>query len=210
MSKATSTDIASRIRKLAGIAEELRLGRDFPVTRLTLLKGLCQSPEAANRFVVHLVKLTWRNMKHRRCPTHLDSGRWSQYKPLVGKVIPQMERYLEDQTSTRASSLRNLLSKAERAQSEHGRIKWGVVRIIESKELLLVEKALRCVLSPWESAYWAYQVAKGYAERYDPDYFHELIPESAPMVEDIADFWCRYHFSMPLRQWLATAGKKRE
>jgi hypothetical protein len=210
MSKATSPNIASRIRKLAGIAEELRQGGDFPVTRLTLLKGLCQSPDAANRFVVHLAKLAWRKMKRRRCPTHLDSDRWSKYKALVGKVIPQMERYLEDQTGTRASSLGNLVSKAERAQNEYRRMKWGAVRIVESKELLLVEKALRCVLFPPESAYWAYQVAKGYAERYDPDFFHELIPESAPMVEDIADFWCRYHFSMPLRQWLATGKKERE
>jgi hypothetical protein len=210
MSKTTSPDIASRLRKLAGIAEELRQGSDFPVTRLTLLKRLCQSPDAANRFVVHLAKLTWRKMRRRSPPGHLDVARWSQYKALVGKAIPQMQSYLEDKTSTRASSLDNLLSRVERAQNEYRRMRWGAVRIIESKELLLVEKALRCVLFPHESAYWAYQVAKGYAERYDPDYFDELIPESAPMVEDIADFWCRYHFGMPLRRWLATGKKERE
>ncbi len=149
-------------------------------------------------------------MERESCPSHLDVDRWSQYKALVGKAIPQMESYLEDQTSRTASSLSNLLSKVQGAQNKYRRMKWGAVRIIESEELLLVEKALFCVLFPHESVYWGYQVAKEYAERYDPDYFHALTPQSASMVEDIADFWCRYYFGMPLSQWLATGKKGKE
>jgi len=89
-------------------------------------------------------------------------------------------------------------------------LRWGQARIIESTELLLVENALRCVLFPRESAYWAYQVAKGYAERYDPRYGEGLIPKSAPMVEDIADFWCRYFFGMTLNKWLRARERGRK
>jgi len=203
-------NIAGKLRKLARIAEELREGNDFPVTRLTILKRLCQSPDAANRFVVHLAKHTQRKMMSESCPIHLDIERWSQYKALVRTAVHQMESYLEDQTNQKAASLERLLKKAQEAQNKYRSMKWGAARIIESEELLLVEKALRCILFPHESVYWGYQVAKGYAERYDPDYFHGLIPESASMVEDIADFWCRYYFGMPLSQWLRMRKRDRK
>ena len=35
----------------------------------------------------------------------------------------------------------------------------------------------------------------------DSRYGTGLIPESAPLVEDIADFWCQYHLGKPLREW---------
>jgi len=113
-----------------------------------------------------------------------------------------MESFLEEQTPEKSASLEELLSRVERVQNKYKRLRWGQARIIESTQLLLVEKALRCVLFPRESAYWAYQVAKGYAERYDTQYGEGLIPESAPMVEDITDFWCRYFFGKSLNQWL--------
>jgi hypothetical protein len=32
-----------------------------------------------------------------------------------------------------------------------------------------------------------------------------VFPESAPMVEDIADFWCQYYMGKPLQEWLGTS-----
>ena len=63
------------------------------------------------------------------------------------------------------------------------------MRIIESREALLVEKAIACVLKPQQSADWGYRLARDYAERYDPRYGSGLIPGSAPYVEEIAAFW---------------------
>ena len=48
-------------------------------------------------------------------------------------------------------------------------------------------------------------IARQYAERYNSRYPTGLIPESAPMVEDIADFWCQYHLGKPLQEWLGTS-----
>ena len=39
----------------------------------------------------------------------------------------------------------------------------------------------------------------------DARYGTGLIPESAPLVEDIADFWCQYHLGKPLQEWLKTS-----
>ena len=50
-----------------------------------------------------------------------------------------------------------------------------------------------------------YRLARQYAERSNSRYGTGLFPESAPLVEDIADFWCQYHLGKPLREWLATS-----
>jgi hypothetical protein len=44
------------------------------------------------------------------------------------------------------------------------------------------------------AGYWAYQAARDYAEQYDPHYGTDLIPESAPLVAQIAEFWQAQYF----------------
>src|SRR5204862_7441678 len=80
---------------------------------------------------------------------------------------------------------------------------WGQVRIIHSTEVLLIEYALSCPLQPTASADWSYHRPRQYAERYNSRYGTRLIPKSAALVEDIADFWCQYHAEMPLCEWLS-------
>src|SRR5215510_1695382 len=70
-------------------------------------------------------------------------------------------------------------------------------------KLRLIEYALSCLLQPTASADWGYHLARQYAERYNSRYGTGLIPESAPLVEDIADFWCQYHLGKSLRAWMA-------
>ena len=70
-------------------------------------------------------------------------------------------------------------------------------------ELLVVETALECVLSPWASSELGYVIARQYAERYDSRYGNGLIPASAPLVEDIAEFWGRHLLGRGWRKQLA-------
>ena len=56
-------------------------------------------------------------------------------------------------------------------------------------ELVVVENALKSVLRDHEAPIWLYQAAGDYAERYDSRHGTGLIPSSAPMVQEIADFW---------------------
>jgi hypothetical protein len=39
----------------------------------------------------------------------------------------------------------------------------------------------------------AYHLARDHSQRYDQRYGTGLIPESAPLVMDIVDFWCDYY-----------------
>ena len=200
--KDSTSEAAAKIRKLAQIADQLRGGAVFSITRLTTVKSLCEDPEAAAQFVVHLALLTQSQMSRRPCPDHLAPAKWTRFQELAADAIRQMESYLAEWTGDKAASLRVLLLALQGAQNQHKNLEWGPVRIIESSELFLIETAVRCILSPTDSAYWGYRVAREYAECYDPRYGTGLIPESAPMVQEIADYWCRYRFGKPLDEWL--------
>jgi hypothetical protein len=202
--KSSTSKTAARIRKLAQIAEDLHGGAVFSITRLTTVKSLCEDPEAAARFAVHLSVLTQAKMSRRPCPDHLDAAKWICFQELAADAVREMESYLTEPTIDRRT-FRQLLSALKGAQNRYGNLQWGAVRIIGSRELLLIETALHCLLSPTESADWGYRVAKEYAERYEPRYGTGLIPESAPMVQEIAEFWCRYHFRQSLDKWLASS-----
>jgi hypothetical protein len=79
--------VATRIRKLARIADELRDGADFSITRLTTVKGLCDDPEAAARFVLHLARLAKDKMETEHRPDHVEPARWSHYRALAAGAV---------------------------------------------------------------------------------------------------------------------------
>jgi len=201
----STSKVIPKIRQLATMAAELREGASFNITRLTTLKSLCEDATATARFALHLATLTHGKMKDRACPSHLDPEQWEYYKQVVDEAIRQMERYLEHPIEEEADLVRAWLSDVRAIQNTYRNQAWGPVRILHSTEVLLIEYALSCLLQPTASADWGYRLARQYAERYNSRYGTGLIPESAPLVEDIADFWCQYHLGKPLREWLHTS-----
>ncbi len=205
MKKVRTSKIAPKIRQLATIARELHEGASFNITRLTTLKSLCEDATAAARFAVHLAQLTYRKMQEKPCPSHLDPEKWEYYKQVVDTALQAMQRYEEQPTPQTTNPLWGLQSQVRALQDRYENQAWGPVRIILSTEVLLIEYALSCLLQPTASADWGYRLARQYAERYNSRYGTGLIPESAPMVEDMADFWCQYHLGKPLQEWLGTS-----
>jgi hypothetical protein len=120
---------------------------------------------------------------------------------VVAEAIREMERYMANPTEDEAEMVRAWRSDVRAIQDRYKRQAWGPVRVIESVDVLVVEMALSSLLQPDASANWGYRIAREYAERYNPRYGTGLIPEWAPMVEDIADFWCQYHLGKPLQEW---------
>lgn len=114
-----------------------------------------------------------------------------------------MSKYLKEATVEAKSPLRELLLDIRSAQSQYKQGSWDRVRIIDSQQLLVVETAVECVLDPWASPDLGYRLARNYAERYSGWYLHGLIPESAPMVEHIAEFWGRHFLGRGWRKRLA-------
>lgn len=197
-----SSAVSKKIATLAQIAQELRQGKDFNITRLTSLKSLCADPQAAGQFCLYLARLTQQKLQDKDKPDHLETEVWLHCQQLINDAIPEMTTYLAEPTKEGEKLLQQLLSKVREVNNQYKNQNWGAVRIIQSTDVLLIEKALYGILCPSESSDWGYQVAREYAERYNPRYGNGLIPESAPMVEDIANFWSQYYFGEPLNEWL--------
>lgn len=176
---------AKKVRKLEDIAEALRSGEDFSVTRLTVLKGLCEDTEAAKAFALFLTRKVQKKMREKKSD--------QRHRGLVNRAVREMAPYLKDPTEERKERLFSLLQEMIDQQNEYRNIYGGPVRIIRSKDLLVAEEAVRAILRPAEGPTWLYQAARDYSERYNARYGTGLIPESAPMVEEIAGFWRKYY-----------------
>jgi hypothetical protein len=190
--------ISKKISTLAQIAQDLQQGKDFNITRLTSLKSLCADPRTAAQFCFYLAKLTQEKVKDSPKPNHIESTDWLNYCNLIDEAVLQMGHYLAEPIEEQDNLLRTVLSKAKLVNGKYENQAYGAVRIIQSKDVLLIEQALLCLLRPEESSHWGYHIARTYAERYNSRYPNSLIPESAPLVKDIANFWYQYHLEKPL------------
>ncbi len=184
MPQPPNAQFIKKVKKLSEIAEALRQGKDFPVTRLTTIKSFCEDPEAAAAFALFLAQRIQSKMRREKCP--------ERYRELVDRAVKELKPYLTDPTEERKERLSSLCREMEAEQNEHKKIGWNMVRMLKSKDLVVVEESLKSVLKSDEAPIWAYQAAKDYAERYDSRYGSGLIPSSAPMVEEIAGFWRNY------------------
>jgi hypothetical protein len=173
------------VEKLEEIAESLRHGKAFPVTRLTTLKGLCEDPKAGGAFALLLVRKIQKQMREKKAR--------KRYRELVNRAVRELKPYLEHPTDERNERLWSVWHEMKEEQNEYKPISWGTLRIIKSRELLVAEKCLESVLRPHEASYWLYQAARDYAERYDARYPYDLTPKSAPLVEEFARYWRAYH-----------------
>ena len=210
MAEVPPRDVLRKVRKLALLPEEVRRSRwAVSITRLTVLKSLCREPDVANRFVTYLARRTLEHVE--RGPqrsTGLAAETARAHQRLMADALAEMARWIEDPGEERRQRLWELLRQLEAEQNEYRRIYGGPVRIIHDGDLLVVEYATHCLLDPYGAGGWAYQTARQYAERYDPSHGTGLIPESTPLVQDIADFWIQ-EFGLDREALTAPAQAKR-
>jgi len=212
MTEPVPRDVFRKVRKLAQLTEEVRQSRfGASVTRLTVLKRLCQETGAANRFVTCLARKTLQRVKRGQGRSaHADTPKQRAHRQMMTKALQGMEKWQRQPTEDLQRELRDLQSRMQAEQNEYKKIAWGPVRLITDSELLLFEYALHCLSSPPDEAgHWVYQTARHYAERYESRYGTGLTPASAPLVQDIVDFWVR-EFGLDLEAVTAPARKTKE
>ena len=182
-----------RVRKLAQLPGEARESRfGLPVTRLTVLKHLCAPPEVAGRFVSYLARKVLERLEQGRSRTPRPKGPTDRaHREMMAEALAGMEAWQRRPSEDRRQALAELQRRLQAEQNEYKNVTWGAVRIITDWDLFLFEQALRCLLDPHGAGSRAYQMARDYAERYDPSRGHGLTPASAPLLQDIADFWTR-------------------
>ena len=97
MPQPPNPQIVKKVKKLSEIAEELRQGKDFPVTRLTTIKSLCEEPEAAAAFALFLAQRIQSKMRQEQSP--------ERYRELVDRAVKELKPYLTDPTEERKERL---------------------------------------------------------------------------------------------------------
>lgn len=183
-------------RRLAMLAEELRTGKSFRITRLTVLKRLCTEWENAAPFACYLADLSQDHFRMAP-PSLLDADRAEAFGSLIANAVSCIHGYMAAPTRDADLALRAARRELQSAQSETRDMKWATVRTIHSRDALVVENAANCILDPRNSAAWGYELGRTYAERYDMRHGTGLVPESAPRVREIAAFWLGVPSSAP-------------
>jgi hypothetical protein len=103
-----------------------------------------------------------------------------RYERLASKALRKMSAYLKEPSEEARASLRELFAEVRGVQNEYEHQRWVTVRLIKSRELLIVGIALECILHPLASSDLGYRIARQYAERYNSRFGTGLIPLSRP------------------------------
>ena len=85
-------------------------------------------------------------MEENAHPSHLEVEDWRNYKTLVNESVCQIEAYLTEPTTEKKQRLRDFLSNVRNVNNQYKNHAWGPVRIIQSTDVLLIEKALCGIL----------------------------------------------------------------
>jgi hypothetical protein len=101
---------AKKVERLQEIAAELRRGEDFSITRLTILKGLCEDHRAAGEFALFLACKAQKGLRAGEAP--------QRYRELVDRAVEELKPYLDDPADERKERLHNLLREMQAEQDE--------------------------------------------------------------------------------------------
>lgn len=158
-----SRNVLLRLRKLASLPEEIRATKwAVSITRLTVLKSLCQQPDVANRFVAHLARKTFEHLNedHGRSAQHASPTERS-HRQMMEEALEGMATWPRTPTEKLRRTLTDLLRRMRAEQNEYRNIPFGAVRLITDSKLLLFEYALKCHLAPeQEVGIRAYQICR--------------------------------------------------
>ncbi len=127
-----------QVSKLDAIVETIRGKESVQVTRLTVVKKMCENPEAATAFAMFLAQQAQERLREKR-------GK-ERYVQLADRAVREMKSYLDHPTEDCKMQLRSLLLEIQAEQNEYVSIQWSAVRSIKSWDLLIVENALRTIL----------------------------------------------------------------
>lgn len=200
--------VAKKVRALARLADELEAGASFEITKLTVLKALCAERQPRVRFAHRIATLAERALEGPKSRySSLTDRRLDEFRATVAAAGDALERYAKRPKADPPKSLRDLLGSLRELQNETKSVYGGPVRIVEDRNTVAVEYAVRAAISDHDGGFWAYRAARAYAARWDSRTGRELGEASAPMVCEIAEFWCEYHFGKGLDEWLAEPSK---
>jgi len=192
---------AKKIKKWLETAKELEnIIIAIQITRLTSIKSLCRDETDAQKFALHFAKRVQQKMSEMPCPEHFLPEEWNLHKQVVAQAVVEMENYLQEPSSQTLLNLDKILREIDKFQgNDYRRVHWTTVHFVRSGYLLKIQYAVNCYCKP-DYPFWAYKLAREYAEKYDSYYGGGLTPKSKPMLLEIAEFWCQHYFEQSLKE----------
>lgn len=194
---------ATKIKKLVETVKELQTEKfklAIPITRLTSIKSLCQDEVAAGHFGLYFAKVVKKLFDGASRYESITPEEWEIHQNLIADAITAMEQYLETPTDEGKQCLWTFLRRISELQGDNFRRIHGTnIHFVKSGYLLKLEYAILC-FTDRNFPYYAYKLAREYTELYKPEYSTGLIPESAPKLLEIAEFWCQYYFHQNLKE----------
>src|SRR5438876_552256 len=120
MTQSVPPDVLRKVRKLALLPEEVRRSRwAVSVTRLTILKSLCQETALANRFVTYLARKTLERIEQGKGRSaHPDTPQQHLHRQMMADALHEMEAWMRKPTEKRRQRLRDLRGQMRDQQNE--------------------------------------------------------------------------------------------
>jgi len=178
--------ILKKLKKIEQIANELKNGRDVTKNRIITIKNIFDNPYSAMHFSVYFSKNAFQEIEKKQCPDYLDIKIWNNYKKLLSDGIDAMEKFINIQKIESIYLIRELLYQLDKYEKKYIH-KW-----ISSASI--IKYALRCILLPFDSSYYAYQIAREYIEK-DAPYNPIFLPKSIQSLNEIIEYLCKYYFN---------------
>ena len=165
------------MRKLDAIIEAIAGKERVLITRLTVVKKLCEDTEAARTSPCSSPGKPRGGCVRRRARGDIATGEPG------GEGDEIVSEYAYGGWEW---PLLDLLREIKEEQNEYEPISWGVVRNIDCWDLLVVEKALQGFTRPEEAKHWLYQATRDHVGS------SEVWSARSRRIEEIARFWRRY------------------
>lgn len=175
MPSASKPTTTSKLHVLANGIEQTGFAN---TTRLTVVKKWLNEPVRLRAFAVFIAIRTLTNGVK---PTN-DQERelWSRSRDLFGEMDPVAER---SDTKQAIELLKELVA----FQNQHQHSKWGAIRIINSRQLHLMEQAIGIVLRP-DRAELGYKLVADHLGTYQPAHGPGLYPECLKELHGLVAF----------------------
>ena len=102
-------DLSGQIQKLDKIIEAIRRKENVDVTRLTVVKKLCENLDAAGAFALFLARKSQERLREKK-------GK-ERYRQLASRAVREMKSYVDDPTEDQKERLWSLLLDIESEKS---------------------------------------------------------------------------------------------
>jgi hypothetical protein len=163
--------------KLNAIIHQIDRAGNADLTRLTVLKRWFECPGRLAAFALWIA-------------SHAASRGGEATGPALG-LFREAHALLSGQGARSApnrTAAEDLHRRLREFQGTYQRLKWGSARIVQQRDLLLVEEGLAVYLRHPHSPPHGYKLAVAYCEHYDPRYGNGLSGPSVTKLKEIRDF----------------------